>query len=106
MNSNAVDESLRSWATGHVLVRRLWVFGSRARGDHRTDSDLDVAIEIHHHDESNGLATWMFETQHWAYELAALSPFSVDFQQYQGPVDTPVIDAGLARSSRLVFERA
>ncbi len=27
-------------------VRKLWLFGSRARGDHRDDSDLDVLIDV------------------------------------------------------------
>lgn len=27
-------------------VKKLWLFGSRARGDHRDDSDLDVLIDV------------------------------------------------------------
>ena len=27
-------------------VRKLWLFGSRARGGHRDDSDLDVLIDV------------------------------------------------------------
>jgi len=27
-------------------VRKLWLFGSRARGDHREDSDIDVLVDI------------------------------------------------------------
>jgi len=33
-------------------VRRLYLFGSRARGDARTDSDLDVLVETTSHGES------------------------------------------------------
>jgi len=105
MTNIEIDERLRRWAVGRALVKRLWVFGSRAHSDHRPDSDIDVAIEINHNDESNGLATWMFETTSWQQELAALFSFPVDLQQYQGPIGTPVIDAALARSSRLIFER-
>lgn len=27
-------------------VKKLWLFGSRARGDHRDDSDIDVLIDV------------------------------------------------------------
>jgi predicted nucleotidyltransferase len=27
-------------------VRKLWLFGSRARGDHRPDSDIDVLLDV------------------------------------------------------------
>lgn len=27
-------------------VKKLWLFGSRARGDHREDSDIDVLVDI------------------------------------------------------------
>ncbi len=27
-------------------VKSLWIFGSRARGDHRPDSDLDILVEF------------------------------------------------------------
>jgi predicted nucleotidyltransferase len=45
-----MDESIistfRKWAIPKPYILRCWIFGSRARGDHRPDSDLDVAIEI------------------------------------------------------------
>ena len=38
-------------------VTRLALFGSRARGDHRPDSDLDVLIEV---DEAAGFGVFAF----------------------------------------------
>ena len=37
---------LRSWASKNQSVRQLWLFGSRARGDSRDDSDIDLAIAL------------------------------------------------------------
>ncbi|MGH2402303.1 MAG: nucleotidyltransferase domain-containing protein [Candidatus Limnocylindria bacterium] len=36
---------LEEWAALH-RVRRIWLFGSAARGEMRADSDVDVAIEF------------------------------------------------------------
>ena len=40
------------WADGCPGVGRVFLFGSRVRGDHRPDSDLDVAIEPSTHPSS------------------------------------------------------
>jgi predicted nucleotidyltransferase len=37
---------LRSWASGNGNVRELWLFGSRATGRARPDSDVDIAIAL------------------------------------------------------------
>jgi predicted nucleotidyltransferase len=37
---------LRSWASKNESVRQLWLFGSRARGDSREDSDVDLALAL------------------------------------------------------------
>jgi predicted nucleotidyltransferase len=38
--------ALRSWAAANGSVRQLWLFGSRARGDAREDSDVDLALAL------------------------------------------------------------
>ena len=42
---NIVRE-LKSKLQSHVQLRRLCVFGSRARGDADPDSDMDVLVEV------------------------------------------------------------
>ena len=37
-------------------VGRLWIVGSRARGDHRSDSDLDLMVEF----ERRGISLFGF----------------------------------------------
>jgi predicted nucleotidyltransferase len=37
---------LRAWAAANESVRELWLFGSRARGDAREDSDVDLALAL------------------------------------------------------------
>lgn len=107
MDITDVHHCLSTWAADKPLVDRLWIFGSRARGDHRADSDLDIAIQLdltaaNGMDESGGLATWMFDTDGWEEELAALLPFTIDLEQYRGDA-TPTIHQALSRSSQLVY---
>jgi uncharacterized protein len=41
------EENLAHWiAEQYPYVRRIWLYGSRARGDHRARSDIDIAVEI------------------------------------------------------------
>jgi predicted nucleotidyltransferase len=37
---------LRSWASANDSVRELWLFGSRATGGSRPDSDVDLAVAL------------------------------------------------------------
>jgi predicted nucleotidyltransferase len=37
---------LREWAQSNDSVRQLWLFGSRARGNSRPESDVDLALAL------------------------------------------------------------
>ena len=109
-NLGALRDRLAEWCESKPLVARAWIFGSRARGQERVDSDIDIAIELDGAatagvDESGGLATWMFETQSWEAELSALFPFEVDLEQYIAG-QTPTIATALDESSVLAYQKS
>ena len=38
--------SLRAWAENNGSVRELWLFGSRAKGTSKAESDTDIALAL------------------------------------------------------------
>jgi uncharacterized protein len=101
MDIDAIKIAIVAWASQKPLVMRVFIFGSRARGDHRPDSDLDVAVELDPRefqgvDDSGGVATWMFESEGWKEELQALVPHKVQLELSLGE-QTPTIARGLQR---------
>lgn len=64
---------LRRWAEQNPLILALWVFGSRARCDHRPDSDLDLCVVLETEEGFYGpRETFRFHREHWQSELAML----------------------------------
>jgi predicted nucleotidyltransferase len=110
MDLPEIERVVSTWASGKPLVKRVYVFGSRVRGDHQPSSDIDIAVELdasvfQGSDDSGGRATWMFEVQDWREELKKLITLQVQLERYH-PEQTPTIGKGLAHSSRLVYEKA
>jgi len=89
--TNDLDATLAAWADKHPDILSLFVFGSRARGDARPDSDLDLAIEL---DESREtpLTVLVVNRAQWQQELSALTGLVVrdlylwDDRPVSGPV--------------------
>ena len=45
MDIEDMEAAVARWASTQPLIRKAYLFGSRVRGTHRSDSDLDVAVE-------------------------------------------------------------
>jgi predicted nucleotidyltransferase len=77
-------EIIRSWAERKAIVKRVWLYGSRVRGNHNPDSDLDVAIE---HDtapgDSNAFTTAICERKKWIDELQPTTIHELDIYSYR-----------------------
>jgi predicted nucleotidyltransferase len=64
-------EALQKWASIHPTIDKLYVFGSRAKGTARADSDLDLAFDFTGVDEP--LAELIDNAARWKAELADLT---------------------------------
>jgi predicted nucleotidyltransferase len=63
-----------AWAAGNDCVREIWLFGSRARGNSRPDSDIDLAIVLMPSSQGTDWAfgTYQSKGDEWQRELTAM----------------------------------
>jgi predicted nucleotidyltransferase len=57
------------WAEEIACVSEAWLFGSRARGDARHDSDIDIAISLESEDPGDALGTYYALGDTWQREI-------------------------------------
>ena len=95
---------VRDWARGEQTVRKAFIFGSRAQGTQRRDSDLDVAIEMEPAEgDSNALATYIFEKDRLERSLASNLPVPLHLELLDGE-RTLVVDSAVRRHGVLVYD--
>lgn len=104
MSVEELTSAVRDWAASEPMIRRAYIFGSRARGDDHDDSDLDVAVELNKAaGDENVLATWIFEQDGLQEHLANRLDCKVDLQLLDGE-DTPVVRGGVDDAGVLIYE--
>ena len=86
----------RSWAEKKRDIMRVYFFGSRVRGTHKPDSDLDVAIVGRD-------SAIMFDREEWMAELSHLLGLDVRIEQY--PHGEPEIHDSITNEGVIVFSR-
>ena len=60
---------LREWAKSQALVLRLWLVGSRARGDHRPYSDVDIVLDLDGSSSNAGPISVLVDNKCWQHQL-------------------------------------
>ena len=96
--SDTQKAAIREWAEGDPYVREVRIFGSRAKGKGRLDSDLDIAITA-----SVGNYT-RFDSE-WKAELERRTGLRVGLSQYNNPVNDTVRRYCDDPSTILIFQR-
>ena len=68
---------LREWAQQNGNVRELWLFGSRAKGTSRPESDIDIAVALMPTDSAFG--NYVALSEKWKQEIEAIVGRSISF---------------------------
>jgi predicted nucleotidyltransferase len=95
---------LRAWAVANENVQEIWLFGSRARGDAREDSDVDLALALMPPDGKTNWALgnyFAFESE-WKRQLEAIVGRAVSIEPL---VPGEESDARVRREGKLVWTR-
>lgn len=104
MDIDDLAAAVAKWARTQPLIRKAYLFGSRVRGTHRPDSDLDVAVEIFSlPGDSCPLATWIGESHRLEESISGIVPVIIDLDWYGGEAETPRLHMALKQSSLVVY---
>jgi len=92
---NAIEQ----WAAQNRSVREVWLFGSRAKGTARPDSDVDLAIKLMPASKGTDWALWRYSQfgDKWQNELIAILGRHVSLELF------PPSDPG-DRTARLALD--
>lgn len=98
-------ERAAAWAAGKERVLELHLFGSRAKGDHVEESDVDLAYVLTGSDPGEVLAYSMFECGDWAGELEALIDAPVHLE-LADPMTDIVVWPAVREHGQLIYRKA
>ncbi len=86
--------AIRTWARHEPLVKEVWLFGSRAKGNARDDSDVDVAIRFNA-DDRDVVALFSNHGRQWQDKLCAETRMRVALAHLAGDEISPTHEAAI-----------
>lgn len=69
---------IKAWAKTKKRVRAVRLFGSRAKGTNRPDSDIDLAVTVSEDRHYTRATIWYFDKEPWSDALSKLVGIRVD----------------------------
>ena len=94
---NTIDEIravVSAWASDRPLIERVILFGSRARGDHQPNSDIDLAIAVSAQEGSTTGGTYFVYRREWKRELEEALEWEISLI-HDDPNGDPEVQANL-----------
>jgi len=93
------------WAEKHPEIARVYLYGSRARGDHRAGSDIDLAIEMDAPNTDKAYSMWSgFKSDFDEAPDMHLSS-AVHLEWYEKGAGLGKVGNGVEKDGVLLFER-
>ena len=92
------------WAAGHARFHKVYLFGSRAKGGHRSDSDVDLAVILTEDERDGSLGHWICQAPIYRAGLIGKLPMPVDLQLATG--DDEVVMPAVREHGWLLYSSA
>lgn len=106
LEMNRLVEPVGQWAREKGCIKAVYVYGSRARGDHLHESDLVLAVEIEPMaNDINPITTWCHMSDSWQDELQILLPYGVHLELFDAVEGGNAIKSGMDNSAVLIYWR-
>jgi predicted nucleotidyltransferase len=97
-------ERVAGWAAGKERIREVHFFGSRAKGEHHDESDVDLAYLLTGDEPGERLAYSICECGGWQAELAALLGVRMDLQ-FTDNVDDLAVWTWVREHGELIYRK-
>ena len=98
-------------AKEETVIRRMWGFGSRHKGEENSTSDLDLAIEVEWVSGQglgvceDDMSLWIATLPKFEFRLRNACPWELHLHQYAGECNSPCIHRYLSESSELTYDK-
>jgi len=84
-------------------ITKVYLFGSYVKKNKPIPNDIDIAIEISHHENDTASGFWCGEGSKMEQELSNLLDYQVDLEWFDGD-RTPRIKKGLDEGHIVLYE--
>ena len=101
--SNNDEIAITEWAKACPLIAEVWLYGSRAKGNSRNDSDIDLAVITVGDTVGGRLAAYIFEVAGWRKRLKLSS--EVHLNQYDPEAVDTDVSREIERDCILIYKR-
>ena len=93
------------WARANHYIESIYIFGSRAKGDHNQNSDLDLGVIVKSSKSQSAFGVWCALAERWSEELQSLLPVQLDFQIGNADISTDVVGPAIADHGIKIYGR-